>query len=900
MKSIIEVSPRGELHTPQEALAVARKLCGERIIRIRKGVYPLTEPLVLNAEDSHTLWQAAPGEKVVFSGGELVRGWEHAVVNGKNAWIVPLAPGRMIRGLWADGHRRERAGIPKQGVWHFTGKEDHIPSRFFGDGAIKASFQPGQIRKFHNLEDVELVAREWWVENHFRIVEVNEETHEVTFNKRSLRGFSGEDNSYARYKLCNVFESLTEPGEWYYDRKSGILHYIPFGHESPETTEIRISELPYLLKIEGSKERPAENIWFENISFQYCGWNLTEDFPDEHQAAWNIPGAVTLSNTRSCGFRHCKIAHTTCTGIRISAGAVCSTLESCEIHDLGGPGIIIMPEQENGPLDEEPMATDVVNCRIYDGGLDYAESCGVVIGNSGDNRIVHNEIYGFPYTGVSLGWLWGFLMLKSRAGHNRIEYNHIHHINDGILSDNGGIYSLGPQPGSTIIGNYIHDIGDYFYGGHGIYLDEGTSGAEVRRNLVKDIKGKPFNIHFAQFADIAENVFYGSEEGISSYGRTDLTYHAKAVHNIYIPKGNTVIPAPENAASFSFQECYIVREGSADLPPGCSSVELEMDPVSRMPKEPPSGFVPFDISQAGVQPEFSLPEREEKSFLETSLEDLKRDSAANELNFSFIVRNTGRKQINATYRFFVMDTISCRKIPCGETPVRIGAGSTVTIPKSIRLPEFPDGVHQCWLEASSPDAECYSSAIAFFIPLPVKKIPAYPDRQSSRPVRVLPMHIEDDEHNPMFDGFGFLEGDNLHLEGTVHDPKIEVNPSCIWNGSVVELFLASSPDAQIMQYALVPPYQNRKCDVRSISTPPAPSVDDMIYQTELKEEGWSFTLILPLKKRGLDASLFCFDLIVRTTSRIKMHPYERKALWGSLMDYANANELIRLSIENFL
>ena len=151
---------------------------------------------------------------------------------------------------------------------------------------------------------------------------------------------------------------------------------------------------------------------------------------------------------------------------------------------------------------------------------------------------------------------------------------------------------------------------------------------------------------------------------------------------------------------------------------------------------------------------------------------------------------------------------------------------------------------------------------------------------------------------PMFDGFGYLEGDDLHLEGLIHDPKITVNPSCIWAGSVMELFLAVSPDSPIMQYALVPPYQDQNRDVRSISVTPSPSADDMFYQAELREEGWSFVLIMPLKKRGLDASEFCFDLILRTSSVIKMHPYERKALWGSLMDYANANELIRLSGEN--
>jgi len=522
-------------------------------VLLRGGSYTLNETLIFTPADSGTAdcpitYAAIPGEAVVISGGQAIGHWMLEEVNGQTRWRTHLpavaTEGWYFHQLFVQGERRQRPRLPREGYYRFAGFRDEDQELPWGVGPEAVYFAPGEIQAWVNPDDIDIISLQYWLETHLHIASLDLDHSLVTFTANSRRSLRDETGQFARYYLDNVFEALDTPGQWYLDRPSGTLYYLPLPGEDPATLEVIAPRLECLVHFHGSETEPVRHIRLENLAFRHAEWTLPPDDPGAWQASSNVPGAIMLEGAESCVLYGCEVSCIGQHAIEVLHGSRHNRIVGCALFNLGGGGVKINHEGKSvEQLEEEPpglrfgapetfpgMHTTVSDCTIHDGGLIFHGAVGIWIGNSGHNRIHHNEVYNFFYTGISCGWTWGYM--STLTVDNRIEYNHIHDIGFKLLSDMGGIYLLGPQPGTMVRGNVIHDITKYGYGGFGIYLDEGSSGVVVEDNLTYRTHSASFFQHFGQDNLLRNNIFALGTEGHLGCLRVEDHRSLTAVGNI--------------------------------------------------------------------------------------------------------------------------------------------------------------------------------------------------------------------------------------------------------------------------------------------------------------------------------------------------------------------------------
>jgi hypothetical protein len=517
LKAVREARQHGAVESRQTATVF---LCG--------GTYFVEAPIVLTPEDSNLLLMACPGTTPVLSGGRPIAGWKEVSVEGKKLWAADVPDVRggkwLFRELWVNGRRATRARQPNKGYLSITELLDKAPE--WTQGQTRFRFREGDLKAWNTVTNGEVVAMTKWVESRLPVVSVDEKERIVNFSKRSVFGLEAGDLYYVE----GAFEFLDEPGEWYLDPASGTLYYLPLPGERLETLQAIAPALSQVVRVEGRPEagKFVGHVILRGLTFSHTEWCFPTGFQSGEnkpnispepkaevggfgQAAVGVPGAVWGEGVHECAFENCRFANLGNYGLELARGCQANRVVRCEFSDLGAGGLKIGETSIRDQAAEQTSANEVSNCHIHDGGKMFHSAIGIWIGQSPENRLTHNLIHDFYYTGISIGWTWGYG--TALASNNTVEFNHVHHIgvkSDGdgpILSDMAGIYTLGKQPGTTIRNNLWHDMAGIRYGGWGIYFDEGSSGILAESNLVYRTTHGGFHQHYGETNVVRNNIF---------------------------------------------------------------------------------------------------------------------------------------------------------------------------------------------------------------------------------------------------------------------------------------------------------------------------------------------------------------------------------------------------------
>ncbi len=598
------------------------------------GIYRIESPILFEPEDSGTadcpvIYEAAPGARPVISGGRTIRGWQKTPDGLWKTHVPEVAAGKWyFEQLFVNGRRAVRAREPDQFYFYMEevrqtplqakrpGKEAELWIRLRPEDAAAslAKIQPEE------LSDVQMVAYHKWDITRRRLEGMDSQKGTFVSIGRKMKPWNPLQRA-TRMHLENFRAALDTPGEWFLDRQ-GNLWYLPLPGEQAEQIEVIAPVAEKFLVFRG---QPVQNRWVEHITIRGLtflhGQYITppEGF-EPTQAAASLEAVIQADGARHIRLQQCQIGHIGTYAIWFREGCSHCVVQQCYLHDLGAGGVRIgqtgMPTQP--ALETHHCIVD--NCIIRHGGRIFPCAVGLWIGHSSDNQLSHNEIADFFYTGISVGWRWGYG--PSLAKRNLIAFNHVHHLGWGVLCDMGGIYTLGPSEGTVVRNNVFHDIDCYQYGGWGLYTDEGSSGILFEKNLVYRTETGGFHQHYGKENTVRNNIFaFQTQYQLQA---TRVEPHLSFVFEkniVYWDRGALLAGAWDRIRFESRQNCYWQAAGepvrflkytlSEWQQRGQEVGSIIADPKFRSPKggdftladDSPVrqlGFEPFDPSQAGV------------------------------------------------------------------------------------------------------------------------------------------------------------------------------------------------------------------------------------------------------------------------------------------------------------
>lgn len=512
--------PFATLEAAQKAVRETRKngTKGPVEVLVKGGTYYLEQTIEFTPDDNGTTtdpvtWKAAPGEKVVLSGGKRLKGsWQ----KGKDGvWFMNLPEAKgwkrnsqepekymkkpdgplNFRELFVNGKRATRARYPNKDqdnpfMYAVSSTKDQIR---VPDGILKKSWG--------NEDDAQInIVPRWRFFNQWNdVVGIDAGNSSVIIGPREQH-FEIDKGSW--FWIEGVKDELDAPGEWYLDHQEGRLFYKPIAGESPDRSEFIVPVLNRIFYLKGDLEN---GIHVSDISFRGFEIRHTTYTLGQIEARVHTDCAVMFENTKNCSVTDCRFDniggyalwlhldsrnnifdHNTVTnsggGGVLMTGARLSYMDDTKIYTPGEKAATVFP------IMNRITANTVEHCgkiRYYGGGV-HMDSRPASMAMEPGNHIAHNHFRDLSRNGI--------FAFRNQGG-NVIEFNEIHDCMqttiDGAAIHLATMNRLAAP--NHILNNYLYDIWGYEQLpegkprrtlANGIFLDWATSNTTVRNNVI--------------------------------------------------------------------------------------------------------------------------------------------------------------------------------------------------------------------------------------------------------------------------------------------------------------------------------------------------------------------------------------------------------------------------------
>ncbi len=505
------------------------------LVILHGGTYRLTRPLVITAADvpqaGSLVWRAAPGTTPRISGATTVTDFLpvtnaaernrfstgvrksvlRADLKGQGIFeFGTIAPrGNAGIEIFFKGKRMDLARYPNQG-WLNIADVPQSGDSLYNQGlerekrydGVPAGRHHGRITYTGNRPGAwapvdDIIAHGYWTfdwsDTYQKINRVDNSRHEIIFAEPHHHyGYTKNQ----RFRFLNVMEELDTPGEWYIDRKAGVLFFAPPAPMNDGDVEASLMEAPLIALDE------CAQVVFDGIAFECTRGQFV-----------SLRGGSRNSLTR-CTFRNGASD-----AIEILGGTGHSVV-GCEISDMARGAILVSGGDRTTLV---PSGHIVHNTHIHHYGEWLRTGAYAVILDGVGHRLTHCLLHDAPFEAIYV-----------KGNDHLIEYNEVHSVTKES-GDAGALHTGRDYTwyGNVIRFNYFHDLkGPGLHGVMGVYLDDWATGFTVVGNVFYRA-GRATLVGGGRDNIVKNNVYVECSPSIhlDARGRGWASYYFDGVHN---------------------------------------------------------------------------------------------------------------------------------------------------------------------------------------------------------------------------------------------------------------------------------------------------------------------------------------------------------------------------------
>ena len=512
----------GTIDSPLESIEGAQKLVRdykssfpdiEVTVYFRGGKYYRTQSAIFSHEDGGTesgsvIYKAYPGEKPVILGGKKLQLEWKKYKNGIYKAEVP--EGLIFESLYINDEEQVLARYP-----------NFNPDVRTFNGTAEDCISKDRVKKWKDPSDgyFHVIHGALWGGFHFRIT--GKKGKNELIMEGGWQNNRPENGLHKKLRFVeNIFEELDAQNEWYLDRKTSTLYFMPPDLLDLDNANVEVAYLENFIKVLGSEDQPVKNLSFDGFTFNRSIRTFMKTSDPLLRSDWTIyrGGSVYFEGTEDCSIINCTLHQIGGNAIYVNSYNRNTLIKGNHLFNIGASGICFTgdttavrnalysaygPPTKEKDLDHTigpknnlyPANCTADNNLIHDIGKVEKQVAGVQISVAMDITVSHNSIYDCPRSGINVG--------EGAFGGHLFEFNDVFNT---VLetSDHGSFNSwgrdrfwmAGNKPTEDIVDKYPESI---FYDllkpsvirnnrmscdhGWDIDLDDGSSYYEIYNNL---------------------------------------------------------------------------------------------------------------------------------------------------------------------------------------------------------------------------------------------------------------------------------------------------------------------------------------------------------------------------------------------------------------------------------